>query len=179
MNKNSTILGIDISKSTFDVYSEVTGHDQFENNEKGFKAFLKILPKESWVVMEATGSYHHNGLLFFDKGVCVSVVNPLVVNLLFKLSSIGSKLTRASTDHLPLWATQELEPWRPDPQYVAHCKEIQGLVQSISSSGPLLKNKLHSLQSKGLISGRVITCLKRQLGIWITKSLFWKRKWRR
>ena len=73
MTKNSTILGIDISKDTFDVYDQERGHSQFGNDPKGFAAFLKTLDLNSWVVMEATGSYHHRlALYLFEKGVCKS-----------------------------------------------------------------------------------------------------------
>lgn len=36
-------IGIDISKFTFDVWSEVTGHVQFSNDKEGFKALKKRL----------------------------------------------------------------------------------------------------------------------------------------
>lgn len=115
--------------------------------------------------MEATGSYHHRlALYLFDKGVCVSVVNPLVVKRFIQM-----KLNRVKTDKsdarmiCSYGLQQELEPWSPDPQYVAQCKEIQGVVQVYFKHRTALKNKLHSLQSKGLVKGKVITCLKRQL----------------
>ncbi len=41
MNKDKKIHGIDISKNVFDVYSEASGHCQFNNDEKGFKITLK------------------------------------------------------------------------------------------------------------------------------------------
>ncbi len=165
MTKNSTILGIDISKDTFDVYDQERGHSQFGNDSKGFAAFLKTLDLNSWVVMEATGSYHHRlALYLFEKGVCISVVNPLVVKRFIQM-----KLNRVKTDKsdarmiCSYGEQQELEPWRPDPQYVSECKEIQGVVQVYFKQRTALRNKLHSLQSKGLVKGKVITCLRRQL----------------
>ena len=59
MNKNTEFFGIDISKDVFDVFSLEMGHNQFSNNEKGFKQFIKKLSKGSLVVMEATGYYHY------------------------------------------------------------------------------------------------------------------------
>lgn len=165
MTKNTTILGIDISKDSFDVYDQVKGHGQFINAPKGFAAFLKTLDRNSWVVMEATGSYHHRlALYLFEKGVAVSVVNPLVVKRFIQM-----KLNRVKTDKSDArmicryGLQQELESWSPDPEYVAQCKEIQGVVQVYFKQRTALKNKLHSLQSKGLVKGKVITCLKRQL----------------
>jgi len=57
INKYNEIFGVDISKDVFGVHGSKSGHDQFKNNPSGFKSFLKRLPKESLVVMEATGYY--------------------------------------------------------------------------------------------------------------------------
>jgi transposase len=43
----------------FDAYGSKSGHNQFKNDASGFKSFLKSLPKESLVIMEATGYYHY------------------------------------------------------------------------------------------------------------------------
>lgn len=76
MNKSKQIYGVDISKKVFDVANPNGEHDQFANDEKGFKAFLKKLPREALVVMEATGYYHYLLAQFLDQNaVAVSVVN--------------------------------------------------------------------------------------------------------
>ncbi len=51
-------FGIDISKGVFDVVDSYGNHHQFSNDFKGYKAFKKLLDKESHCVMEATGYYH-------------------------------------------------------------------------------------------------------------------------
>ena len=48
MNKYKETFGVDISKDVFDVYGSNTGHDQYKNDEAGFKKFLKELPKVHW-----------------------------------------------------------------------------------------------------------------------------------
>ncbi len=79
MNKYKEIFGVDISKDVFDVYGSKSGHNQFKNAAPGFKSFLKNLPKESLVVMEATGYYHYRLAQFlYKQGVLVSVVNPFI-----------------------------------------------------------------------------------------------------
>jgi transposase len=78
MNKYKEIFGVDIRKDVFDVYGSKSGHDQFNNDAFGFKSFLKSLPKESLVVMEATGYYHYRLAQFlFKQLILVSVVYPL------------------------------------------------------------------------------------------------------
>ncbi len=47
MDKDKNYFGIDVSKSTFDVYNLQKGHIQFENNTKGFKHFIKMLSSDS------------------------------------------------------------------------------------------------------------------------------------
>jgi len=165
MTKNTTILGIDISKDSFDVYDDLKGHRQFSNDLKGFNSFYKSLKENTWVIMEATGSYHHRLVLYlFENGIVVSVVNPLVVKRFIQM-----KLNRVKTDKSDAQMIcrygqeQTLEPWEPDPEYVKQCKEVQSVVQLYFKQRTALKNKLHSLQSKGLTKGKAITSLKRQL----------------
>ena len=50
MNKYKEIFGVDISKDVFDVHGNKSGHNQYKNDESGFKTFIKELP----VSMEAT-----------------------------------------------------------------------------------------------------------------------------
>jgi len=58
MNKYKETFGVDISKDVFDVHGSESGHIRFTNSPEGFKLFLKSLPAESLVVMEATGYYN-------------------------------------------------------------------------------------------------------------------------
>ncbi len=67
MNKYNETFGVDISKDVFDVHGSSVGHNQYKNDESGFKKFLKELPDSSLVVMEATGYYHYRfGLTIFN-----------------------------------------------------------------------------------------------------------------
>ena len=59
MNKYKETFGVDISKDVFDVHGSISGHNQYKNDEIGFKKLLKALPDQSVVVMEATGYYHY------------------------------------------------------------------------------------------------------------------------
>ncbi len=165
MNKNSVILGIDISKETFDVYDEDKGHRQYSNDEKGFQSFHSSLEDGSCAVMEATGSYHHRLALFlYERGIGVSVLNPLVVKRFIQM-----KLNRVKTDKSDarmIWQygqEQLLSPWEPNVEYLEECKSLQSVIQLYFKQRTALRNKLHSLQSKGLSKGKAIRSLKRQL----------------
>lgn len=165
MNKNSVILGIDISKETFDVYDELNGHRRYINDTKGFRSFHSSLKEGSYAVMEATGSYHHRLALFlYERGIGVSVLNPLVVKRFIQM-----KLKRVKTDKSDarmIWQygqEQLLSPWEPNVAYVEECKSLQSVIQLYFKQRTALRNKLHSLQSKGLSNGNAISSLKRQL----------------
>jgi transposase len=94
MNKDRKIYGIDISKSVFDIYSDLQGHQQLKNDASGFKQLLKLLPESALVVMEATGYYHYRLAQFLHKNkVAVSVVNPLIVKRFIQM-----KLSKVKTD---------------------------------------------------------------------------------
>ena len=67
----SKIIGIDISKSTFDVsYLEQDKweHKVFKNQSVGFEQFKKILNSSDWIVMEASGPYYVRLATFLNLG---------------------------------------------------------------------------------------------------------------
>ena len=94
MDKYWETFGVDISKDVFDSHGSNRGHNQFNNDEKGFRSFLKILSEGAVVAMEATGYYHYRLAHFLYKNnVVVSVVNPLSVKRFIQM-----KLAKVKTD---------------------------------------------------------------------------------
>jgi len=94
MNKYKETFGVDISKDVFDSHGSSIGHNQYTNDESGFRKFLKELPDSSLVVMEATGYYHYRLAQFLYKNkVLVSVVNPLSIKRFIQM-----KLAKVKTD---------------------------------------------------------------------------------
>lgn len=165
MNKSKVIIGIDVSKDCFDVWDCQSGHAQFENNLAGFSEFLSAMKGDCWVVMEATGTYHHQlANYLYEHSIKLSVVNPLIIKRFIQM-----KLKRIKTDKsdarmiAQYGAEQTLSPWQPDPEYIEQSKVIQTVLQLYFKQSTSLKNKLHSLQSKGLKSGTVINSLKLEL----------------
>src|SRR5690606_22378346 len=77
------IIGIDISKQTFDVsFKQHTQwvHYNFPNEEKGFKQLLKLIKQDDWVVMESSANYYLPLACFLScKGIKVCVENPLII----------------------------------------------------------------------------------------------------
>lgn len=98
---NKITIGIDISKQKFDVaYKNCKGKWQqrfFENNSKGFEAFVKWLnlPPSTHVhhVMEATGRYGEDLAFFlYSSSHSVSVINPLQIKNYGRSLLIRSKI---------------------------------------------------------------------------------------
>lgn len=96
MDKNSKIAGIDISKSSFDVYSETEGHQKFENTTSGFKKLVKAYGKQTHYVMESTGCYHVLLALYLsNEGILVSIENPLKIKRFIQMQLLKVKTDKA------------------------------------------------------------------------------------
>ncbi len=79
-----TVVGVDISKAYFDYFftdaDSKNTKGRLTNDKQGFQQLQKIIPSNSWVVMEASGPYYYQLACFlYEKGVKVAVVNPLVI----------------------------------------------------------------------------------------------------
>ncbi|WP_275316974.1 IS110 family transposase [Tenacibaculum bernardetii] len=163
MNKYKEIFGVDISKDVFDVHGSKSGHDQFKNDASGFKVFLKNLPKESLVIMEATGYYHYRLAQFlFKQGILVSVVNPLSVKRFIQM-----KLSKVKTDKSDAKAICEYGQINEVPLYTAltdvqsECLQLFRLMDSFIKKRTATKNKIHGEEVLGIPSKWVYRSLKR------------------
>jgi len=163
MNKYKETFGADISKDVFDVHGSASGHDQFNNDEKGFASFLKTLPPGALVVMEATGYYHYRLAQFLHKNnVVVAVVNPLSVKRFIQM-----KLAKVKTDKSDARAICEYALANEVPLYnaltavQAECLQLFRLLDSYLKKRTATKNKLHGEETLGIPSRFVYRSLKR------------------
>lgn len=165
MNKDKEIYGIDISKDVFDVYGALAGHHQCRNATTGFKEFIKGLPKNALVVMEATGYYHTPLAQFLSKkGVRVSVVNPLSVKRFIQM-----KLAKVKTDKSDAKAIYEYGLSTDVPLYTAltdvqgECLQLFRLLDSYTKKSTATKNKIHGEKALGFLSRSVLKSLENNL----------------
>ena len=101
-------IGIDISKLTFDVWSDETEHHKFSNDKEGFKAFKKLLTKTDHCVMEATGCYHIQlANYLFEKGFDVSVSNPLVIKRFIQMKQHKVKTDKQDARMIALYGVEQ------------------------------------------------------------------------
>ena len=163
MNKYNETFGIDISKDVFDVHGSKSGHDQFKNGAEGFKSFLKALPKNSLVVMEATGYYHYRlAQYLFKSGIAVSVVNRLSVKRFIQM-----KLAKVKTDKSDAKAICEYGQVNEVPFYTAltdvqsECLQLFRLLDNFLKKRTSAKNKIHGEEVLGVPSNWVYRSLIR------------------
>lgn len=165
MNKVTNYFGIDISSKVFDVVDSNGKHSQFENNQKGFRQFLKCLDENSHCVMEATG-YYHQQLAYFlaEKEILVSVENPLAVKRFIQMHLTKIKTDKADAKMICLYAqTIKLKPWKGSSKHQRECFQIMRLVNAYFKQSTALKNKIHGEAVLGNPSSAVVRSLKRSL----------------
>lgn len=150
MVKNNNFFGIDISKDVFDVVKNGVKHDQFTNNMIGFKQFVKFLDTDSYCVMEATGVYHYAlAMYLYQNEISVSVVNPLVIKRFMQMHLRTIKTDKADAEQISLYGMQnELTPWIPEESYISKSKDLFELASLYIKQRTMLKNRLHSFDSK-------------------------------
>lgn len=165
MSKDKTIFGIDISKNTFDVMDSNLKHSQFENNQKGFVKFIKLLDATSHCVMEATGYYHYQlAHYLFEHKIMVSVENPLSIKRFIQM-----KLSRIKTDKsdakmiCQYGQERDLQPWVGYSKNQMECFQMMRLLETYTKQSTAYKNKLQAEQTLGNPSKSVVKSLKRSL----------------
>lgn len=165
MNKSTIFVGIDISKDVFDIYDSEQGHSQFSNDEKGFRLLIKQLTPSHWCAMEATGCYHQRlAIALFDKGLRVSVINPLIIKRFVQMKLQQVKTDKSDAKMIYHYADeQSLDLWSPEPDYIVLCKTLQGVVRLYFKQRTALKNTLHSISTSKRGKGKLERSIRRQL----------------
>lgn len=163
MNKYKETFGVDISKDVFDVHGSISGHNQYKNDASGFKKFLKDLPKEALVVMEATGYYHYRLAQFLYKNqTIVSVVNPLSVKRFIQM-----KLAKVKTDKSDAKMICEYGLVNEAPLYNAltdvqsECLQLFRALDIYIKHRTSAKNKMHGEEVLGMPSKFIYRSLRK------------------
>lgn len=163
MNEDKEILGVDISKKTFDVMDTNGLHSTYSNDPSGFSKFRKVLGSKSLVVMEATGYYHYRLAQYLSSdGIGCAVVNPLSIKRFIQM-----KLARVKTDKADAAAIcaygqiNELPLYNSLKCQQAACLQIFSLLNSYEKKHTAIKNKLHGERTLGKPSKDVYHSLNR------------------
>jgi transposase len=164
MTKVKISVGIDISKSTFDVCILSEGKyksSAYSNDSKGFKQFTSTLPATSHCVMEATGPYYLPLACWLcSQGIAVSVINPLVIKRYCQMKLSRAKTDKADARQLAEYGRiNDLEIWSAPEEYVLHLKQYWAYEQQLKGSEVALGNLLESMEA----GGHCCQPLKRQI----------------
>jgi len=160
------VIGIDISKTWFDVHNHQTRrHAQFDNTSEGWTAFTQWADGAFQAVMEASGAYYM-GLAgwLHEQGIPVSVVNPLVIRRFSQM-----KLKRAKTDAkdaaliAEYAVTNEPELWAPPAAYVRQLRQLLTCQRQIIHMRTQLRNQAEAFAQDDCTDGWQLAFTKKQL----------------
>jgi transposase len=149
----ATVVGIDISKKTFDVAllkGDRPKNGKFRNTPDGFAVFVRWLGKEgaegAHVCMEATGTYGEGLATYLhDAGYVVSVVNPAKIK-----GFAQSELTRTKTDKADAGLIARFcramrpEPWQPP---APKTRRLLALVRRLDELNGMLNQEQNRLDT--------------------------------
>lgn len=159
------IIGIDISKQTFDVgfFKESTWqHFVLENNEKGFKELLKKVEVDDWLVMEASGPYYLQLALYFykeNKNVCV--LNPLIIRRYSQTKLYRAKTDKKDAQTIAEYGVQyDLKQWEPETEEISKIKQLYTALELISKEIHQSERQLESFISSGILDKDLESTLK-------------------
>ena len=162
------IVGIDVSKLSFDAVWEAGGQERhrcFEYTDAGMEALLSQTPAEAHYVMEATGIYHTRlALQLYESGRRVTVVNPLVIKRFaqMQLSRVKSdKADAALIRHYGL--RHELLPWSPASQEILELQQAHSWLDDLTRERARLVNRQEAAAHRARTSPFVAHQMKVQL----------------
>ncbi len=160
------VIGIDISKASFDVSYEKTErkfhHAKFNNNVNGFSKFKNLINTEDHCVMEATGPYYLNlACYLFDQGIRVSVVNPLQVKHFVRMRMTRAKTDKKDAAMISLYGQSEKpDLWQPDEEHVMQLQQMHTAVEGLQKQSTMLKNQLEAFSQFPLKEKSVMSTLR-------------------
>ncbi len=163
------VIGIDISKDTFDVsFLQVDGThrwQKFTNNRNGFKQLCKHLSIGDRCVMEASGPYYlHLAYYLHAQGFAVSVVNPLVIRRFCQM-----RLSRAKTDKkdalmIARYAQSEsTEAWQPDTRTMTSLQQLETAIEGLLKCIAVLENQLEAFTQHPNADAVVLATLRKSI----------------
>ena len=161
----SKIIGIDISKSTFDVsYLEQDKweHKVFKNQSTGFEQFKKILNSSDWIVMEASGPYYLRLATFLNIGnYNVCVLNPLIIRRYSQTRLYRAKTDKKDSKTIAEYGSQyELTNWRPESKHCIEIKQLYTALELLKKQRHQTKRQLESFETTGLLANSLKKELK-------------------
>lgn len=162
------IVGIDVSKQSFDAAWEAGGQDQhrcFEYTVEGMEALLAQTAAEAHYVMEATGIYHTRlALKLYESGRRVTVVNPLVIKRFAQMQLSRVKSDKADAALIRQYGIQhELLPWSPASLEILELQQAHSWLDDLIQERTRLVNRQEAAAHQARTSPFVVQQMAAQL----------------
>jgi transposase len=160
------VLGIDISKKTFDVAlltDDKVCNKAFHNNEQGFDALSAWLNKHGAnnidACLESTGIYGEALAEYLHReGHQVYIVNPVRIH-----SYAKSKQLRAKNDKLDAKLIAEychlhddLQPYTPAPAEIKHLQQLERRIADLKDTLIREKNRLEAASRRDMVRSSIL-----------------------
>ena len=154
------IVGIDISKETFDVNwaeGDRDHHLHLEYTEAGMNGLLAQTPEGSHYVMEATGVYHTRlALKLHESGRRVSVVNPLVIKRYGQMQLSRAKSDKADAGLIRRYGEERQPlPWMPSAVEIVELQQAHSWLDDLIRERTRLENRQQALSHQATASAFV------------------------
>jgi transposase len=168
MVETNLVVGLDISKKTFDAalpHKEGYLSQRYNNEMEGFKQLIRDLPSGAHCVMEATGPYYLRlATWLFANGVKVSVVNPLVIKRFSQMRLLRAKTDRADAKMIAAYGKAE-EPtiWKPSQDWVMELQQLEAVLEQYDRQRTALLNQTEAFTQSGAGSGKALKLVKQSL----------------
>ncbi|MCW3128197.1 MAG: hypothetical protein JWO03_3855 [Bacteroidetes bacterium] len=143
------VIGIDISKQTFDVSwkeKASTVSMAFPNNQEGFRSFFSHVKKDDHCVMEASGTYFLKLAMFLhNRKIYVSVVNPLKIKRYSQMTMSRTKTDKKDAIMICAYGeNQKPERWKPDADYIKEMNNILTTIEGYEGIAAQLSNRMEA-----------------------------------
>lgn len=160
------VIGIDISKASFDVSFQKHQGDQvhfkFSNNRKGFNKFFKHIDTFDHCIMEASGPYYlFLAHYLYERGVNVSVVNPLQVKHFVRMRMTKAKTDKKDAQMIAQYGESERpDLWQPNEKAVTQLQLINSALEGLHKHVSMVINQLEAFNLVPEKDPEVINTLK-------------------
>lgn len=152
----SKVIGIDISKQTFDaafLHNNEWVSLKFENKNQGFKQLLKHLATTDWVVMEASGSYYLPLAEYLNAhNIKVCVLNPLIIKRFSQTMLYRAKTDKKDAKTIAEYGSKyELKQWEPLSKNAKKIKQLYTRLELVNKQIGQSKRQIEAFLASGYL----------------------------
>ena len=162
-NENK-LVGVDISKKTFDVYClDAKGQAvqrQLPQSSKGYRTLAGLIGQGAVCVMEATSTYHLPlAQWLYDHGIRVVVENPLKIKRFSQMHLQRHKTDKADAKMIYgygiIIVTKNVVLWRPQSTRIQELQQCDSLSQRLNKELTAITNTHEALAQLSIVNAEV------------------------